>query len=74
MKTDFLTIEEIDAAITAQEKAKDTAISQANFHTGYIACLKEIRERMVAAEEQPLANQAPPAEGTLVEMARPKRK
>lgn len=67
MKTDFLTIEEVDAAIAAQENAKDTAIQQANFHSGYIACLKEIRERMIAiTEEQPPANQEPPAEGSVV--------
>lgn len=67
MKTDFLTIEEVDQAITAQENAKDTAIQQANFHSGYIACLKEIRERMVATtEEQQPAGQESPAEGSVV--------
>lgn len=75
MKTDFLTIEEVDAAIAAQEKAKEACIQQANFHGGYVACLKEVRERMVAAtDEQQPTDQAPPAEGKLVELAKPKRK
>jgi len=74
MKLDFLTIEEIDAAIAAQERAKETSIQQANFHAGYVTCLKEIKARMEATEEQPRASQEPPAEGKLVELAKPKRK
>ena len=61
MKTEFLTIEEIDEAIASQEKAKESAIQQANFHAGYIACLKEIKTRMDAKEDE-----APPAGGNLL--------
>lgn len=70
MKLDFLTIEEIDAAIAAQERAKETSIQQANFHAGYATCLKEIKARMEAKEGE----EQPPVEGKLVELAKPKRK
>lgn len=46
-----ITSEEIKQAIAETKQARDQALSQANFHAGYLKCLQDFQEREKEPEE-----------------------
>lgn len=46
-----ITLEEVKQAIAEQEAAREKALAQANFHTGFLTALRQIEERLKADQD-----------------------
>lgn len=61
-----LTNEEIEQAITQTKAAREMALSQANYHAGYLKCLEDLLERNKEPEEAESDKAETPANGAVV--------